>query len=435
MRFWCHMETDIVTPQQRLPQDRVLERPPFWRRHRLGLLSAAAVLIAAGLLIAGARQFIGAQFSVARSRLTIATVERGTFIRDLVAGGQIVAAGSPTLYAPGAGVITLKVHAGDVVSEGQILAIIDSPDLAARLRQEEATQQSLAIDSRRAQLDADAKLAELRESYQQAQVDQKTAQRELERSRKAYELGSYSELQALKAQDALEKAQFAFTKAKMNYLAQPAQNRFEIDSKKALLERQEILVADLRRQADGLTIRAPVAGQIGQVDVAERASIAKDAPLMTVVDLTALEVEIQVPESQARDLKPGMSAEIEGDGRRWQAGVSGVSPEVVAGQVAARLRFQGNTPAGLRQRQRLTVRILIDRRENVLTVDRGAFTEDDGGNFAYVVRDGVAERRPVRSGAESLQKVEILEGLAPGDQVITAGTEAFHRAERVIISH
>src|SRR5581483_1782897 len=267
MRSWCNMEPDIITltsqpepplPRLNLPQDRVLEPPPFWRRHRRGLLSAGAVLLAVGVLIAAVRQFYGAEFSVARSRLTIATVERGTLVRDLVASGQIVAAGSPTLYAPGAGVITLKVHAGDGVTKGQVLAIIDSPELPARLLQEEATQQSLAIDLRRAQLDADAKLAELREAYQQAQVDQKTAQRELERSRKAYELGSYSELQALKAQDALEKAQFAFTKAQMNYRAQPAQNRFEIDSKKALLARQQILVTDLRRQADALTIRAPV---------------------------------------------------------------------------------------------------------------------------------------------------------------------------------
>jgi len=435
MRSWCPMEPDFVAPLPTLPQDRLLEQPPFWRRNRGRLLVGGAALIAAGLLIAVLRHFVDAEFSVARSRLTIATVERGSLVRDLAAGGQVVAAGSPTLYAPSAGVIMLKVHAGDVVAKEQILAVIDSPELAAKLLQEEATEQSLTIDARRAQLDAAAKLAQLRASYQQAQVDQKTAQRELERSRKAYELGSYSELQALKAQDALEKAQFAFNEAKMNYQSQPAQNRFEIDSKQALLGRQQILVTDLRRQAQALTIRAPVDGQVGQVEVAERASIARDSPLMTVVDLTALEVEIRVPESQARDLKPGMSAEMQGDGRHWQATVSGVSPEVVDGQVAARLRFEGDKPAGLRQSQRLTVRILIDRRENVLTLERGVFTDQDGDSFAYVVHGDLAERHPIRLGAASVQKVEILEGLSLGDQVVIAGTEAFHQARRVIISH
>ena len=94
--------------------------------------------------------------------------------------------------------------------------------------------------------------------------------------------------------------------------------------------------------------------------------------------------------------------------------MSGVSPEVVAGQVTARLRFGEEKPAGLRQSQRLSVRIFIDRRDNVLMVDRGAFVDQEGGGFAYVVHGNVAERRPVRLGAESITKVEILEGLAVG---------------------
>jgi len=209
------------------------------------------------------------------------------------------------------GTVTLKVHAGDTVSKGQVLAVIDSPDLTAKLSQEEATAASLRIDWQRATLDAEQKLLQLRDAFNQAQVDQKTAQRELDRSRKAYELGSYTELQALKAQDSLEKAQFAFEQAKMNYESQPRQNHFDIDSKKALFDRQQYLVADLKRQVDGLNVRSPVDGQVGQVQVADRASVAKDAPLLTVVDLSALEVEIKVTESLARDLRPGMSADLE----------------------------------------------------------------------------------------------------------------------------
>ena len=102
--------------------------------------------------------------------------------------------------------------------------------------------------------------------------------------------------------------------------------------------------------------------------------------------------------------------------------------------MAARLRFEGDKPGGLRQSQRLTVRILIDRRENVLTLERGVFTQQDGDSFAYVVHGNLAERQPIRLGAASVQKVEILEGLSVGDQVVVAGTEAFHQAPRAIIS-
>jgi HlyD family secretion protein len=181
-------------------------------------------------------------------------------------------------------------------------------------------------------------------------------------------------------------------------------------------------------------VKSPVDGQVGQVQVADRASVAKDAPLLTVVDLSALEVEIKVTESLARDLRPGMTAELEGGGRHWQGSVSGVSPEVVAGQVTARLRFGNEKPAGLRQSQRLSVRIFIDKRDNVLMVDRGAFVDQEGGGFAYIVHGNVAERRPVQLGAASLAKVEILDGLGVGDQIVISGTDAFNGAQRVILS-
>lgn len=416
-------------------QDRVIERGSFWKRNPKLLIGAGAGAALVILLIAYLVHYAGAGMSVDRSRLTIATVERGSFVRDIAADGQVVAAVSPTLYANALGTVTLKVHAGDTVTKGQVLVVIDSPDLSAKFSQEQATLVGLKVDWERAQLDADQKLAQVRDAFNQAQVDQKTAQRERDRSRKAYELGSYSELQALKAEDALEKAQFAFEQAKMNYEAAPKSNRFEIDSKKALYDRQKYIVADLQRQVDGLNVRSPVDGQVGQVEVPDRASVAKDAPLLTVVDLTALEVEIKVTESLARDLKPGMAADLEGGGKHWQGVVSGVSPEVVAGQVVARLRFGAQKPAGLRQSQRLSVRIFIDKRENVLMVDRGSFVDQEGGGFAYVVHGNVAERHPVQLGAASVSKVEILEGLSAGDQIVISGTDAFNNADRVILSH
>jgi HlyD family secretion protein len=416
-------------------QDRPLERPSLWRRY--GKLAAATLVAVLGLcvLLGYWLRYAGAGASVERSRLTIATVERGSFVRDIVADGQVVAAVSPTLYANALGTVSLKVHAGDSVAHGQVLAVVDSPDLTAKLAQEEAAAISLRIDWQRATLEAERTLSQLKDAFEQAQVDQKTAQRELDRSRKAYELGSYTELQALKAQDALEKAQFGYTQAKLSYTSQPKQNRFDVDSKKALYDRQQLLVADLHRQVEGLNVRSAVDGQVGQVEVADRASVAKDAPLLTVIDLSALEVEIKVVESFARDLRAGMSADLDGGGGHFKAVVSGVSPEVIAGQVTARLRFVGDKPSGLRQSQRMSVRIFIDRRENVLMVDRGSFIDQEGGGFAYLVHDNVAERHPVRLGAASVSKVEILDGLRAGDQVVVSGTDAFSGAERVILSH
>src|SRR6202789_3529377 len=205
-------------------QDRVIERTSLWKRHRTLAIAILAVLAGLGILLGYLLRYSGAGVSVDRSRLSIAAVERGSFIRDIAADGQVVAAVSPTLYANALGTVTLKVHAGDTVSKGQVLAVVDSPDLTAKLSQENATLASLRLDWQRATLSAEHTLSQFRDAHNQAEVDRKTAQRERDRSRKAYEQGSYSELQALRAEDALEKAQFAFQQAKSTYDEQPRQN-------------------------------------------------------------------------------------------------------------------------------------------------------------------------------------------------------------------
>ena len=142
-----------------------------------------------------------------------------------------------------------------------------------------------------------------------------------------------------------------------------------------------------------------------------------------------------MPDSFARDLALGMTAEIRAGTATFAGRVRSVSPEVVDGNVATRLEFGDQRPAGLRQNQRLTARILIEERPNVLKVERGPFVETGGGNVAYVVEDGIAERRPIRTGAVSLDAVEILSGAKDGDQIVVTGADAFGDAQRVRIAN
>src|SRR3981189_1965326 len=114
-------------------QDRVIEPAGLWKRHRTLLVAGLAAVIALGGLVGLLLRYSGAGLSVDRSRLSIAAVERGSFVRDIAADGQVVAAVSPTLYANALGTVTLKVHAGDAVTKEQVLAIVDSPDLTAKL--------------------------------------------------------------------------------------------------------------------------------------------------------------------------------------------------------------------------------------------------------------------------------------------------------------
>jgi HlyD family secretion protein len=161
---------------------------------------------------------------------------------------------------------------------------------------------------------------------------------------------------------------------------------------------------------------------------------AANAPVLGVVDLSKFEVEIKVPESFARDLGIGMPAQLtSGSGAPYPGAVSAVSPEVVNGEVVARLRFSDEQPPGLRQNQRLSARIVLDTRRNVLMVERGPFLEQDGGRSAYVMDGDSAVKRPIRTGVSSLGAVEILEGLKPGDRIVVSGSDQFGDAGRVVV--
>jgi HlyD family secretion protein len=198
-------------------------------------------------------------------------------------------------------------------------------------------------------------------------------------------------------------------------------------------DRQQLLVEDLERRVGELAVKSPVDGMVGNLAVTQKAAVQQDAALLTVVDLSALEIEFRVAETYAGTIGVGMQADVSYGGKTYAGEVSAISPEVRQGEVTGRVRLR-EIPAGLRQNQRVSVRILMDKRDNVLKVERGGFYEAGGGATAYVVQDGVAEQRPIKTGAVSVREIEILDGLAAGDQVVISDTEDFKNVPRVMLA-
>ena len=415
--------------------DRIIEKRVS--KKKLGILAAIGIVVLGLLvwLVPGALRLFSAGSSVSASRLQIASVERGSFVRDIAADGRVVAAVSPTLYANAAGAVVMQVHAGDKVTKGEVLAVIASPELNNKLAQEENNEDAMQVAYQQAKVDAKQQRSKLQGAYDNANIDQQSAARDLKRYQEAYKKGAVSQLDVDRHRDTLEKAQIELNHAKSNLDMDDSSLTLEIRAKKLAYDRQKLLVADLKRQVEELNVRSPVNGQVGQLFIAQTATVPKDAKLLTVVDLSALEVQVNVPESFARDLASGMPAVISGNGKDWKGAVSAISPEVVNGEVVARVRFEGKKPEQLRQNQRLSVRIVLDKRDNVLTVARGSFVDESGGRYAYVVHDDIAYKTPVTLGPSSIDKVEILQGLKEGDKIVISGTSNFNGAAKVAISN
>jgi HlyD family secretion protein len=414
-------------------QDRPLAASSSASRRRWSI--AAVLVIGLGAAVAATLSaWSDGSRSIDGERLRIAEVTRGDLVRDLSADGRVISANSPTLYAIAGGTVNLHVVAGDAVKRGQALAEIDSPELRSRLAQEEAALAGLEAEAARAGLDGELTLADARRALDQALVDETAARRDLERNRRAFEGGAVAQVDVARAQDQLRKAELAVAAARQAMGLQGRSAGLDARNKRLLADRQRAAVAELQRQVEALTLRAPFDGQVGQLMAAQRANVAINAPILSVVDLSVFEVEIKVPESFARDLGIGVPAEVSSGGATYAAAISAVSPEVVSGEVAARLRFKDRQPPGLRQNQRLSARIVLDTRRDVLMVERGPFLEQGGGNTAYVMDGDVAVRRTVRTGVSSLGAVEILEGARAGERIVVSGADRFGDAERVRVA-
>jgi HlyD family secretion protein len=121
------------------------------------------------------------------------------------------------------------------------------------------------------------------------------------------------------------------------------------------------------------------------------------------------------------------------EGKTYPGRVTTVSPEIRDSQVKGTLVFEGEPPAGLRQSQRVSTRIVLEKKTNVVKAPRGPFLESGGGRHAYVVENGVAVRREIAVGAVSVAAVEITKGLREGEQIVLSDTSVFEGAKTVLI--
>jgi len=414
-------------------QDAVIAPPSgFKLKHQaLWLGGAAGIFVLFAFLLSTWRS---SDASVSAARLRIAEVTRGTLVRDASVNGRVVAAVSPTLYAKASSTVNLKVAAGDTVKQGQVLAVLESPDLSDALKRERSTYEQLKAEVARQQILAKKQKLLAQKEADTAEIDRLSAQRTLERYDSVGQVGIIAKIDYQKAKDALQSSEVRAKHAAQAAVLEGDDVQLALQTKKNELERASLALGEAQRRVEELTVRAPVDGFIGTLNVQNRMVVAANAPLMTLVDLSKLEVEIEVPETYVADLGLGMNAEVQLPSGTATGKLSALSPEVVKNMVLARVRFDGEQPKGLRQSQRVTARLLIEEKPNVLMVARGPFVESEGGRYAYVVRDGIATRTPVKMGATSISAVEILSGLKQGDKVVVAGTDTFDNANRVSIN-
>ncbi|MBS3796335.1 MULTISPECIES: HlyD family efflux transporter periplasmic adaptor subunit [unclassified Pseudoalteromonas] len=411
-------------------QDIQLAATKSYRKYWLG---AACVTLVAALAAYSLSASNGdTQLSLSRDSVKTAAVVRGDLVRDIATTGFIVAANAPQIYSPSKGYVQLLVNPGDEVAKNQTIAKVHSPELTNELKQQESELQRLSDELSRKELQIRRDKLALAQTLDMATVTLNAAEREHRRALLSIKDNLISQIDMEQAQDDLARAKLAYKHAQQEVEIGKDTLAFELKSAQGDVTRQQLVVDELNRRVNELQIVAPVAGVVGNWLVQQQAAVSPSEALMTLVDLSAFEAELQVPESYANELGLGLEVELKIADNRVVGTLSSISPEVKERQVSARVRFDQSQFDKIRQNQRLSARILLENRENVLMVRRGAFM-NEGGLIAYRVNGDVAERIQIQTGATSVANVELTAGVAEGDTLVVSNYDSFKQAERVLL--
>lgn len=198
-----------------------------------------------------------------------------------------------------------------------------------------------------------------------------------------------------------------------------------LDNAEATLKVQEAALALAQAKFDRTRLRAPFTGIVGIRNVSVGDYVKEGQDLVNIEDIATLKIDFRLPESYLPQLRPGQQLEVSSDalpGQVFSAVLEAINPLVEAGGRAIALRAQmANGEGRLRPGMFVRVRLIFEKRSNVLLVPEQAVVPDSKVPYVYRVVDGQARRTPIRTGMRRDALVEVVEGLRAGDEVVTAG--------------
>ncbi len=416
--------------------DRKIEKKRFTpKRIGLGLL---ALVLVAGLGYGVWSSATGGQaLNVERDKLTVSTVARAPFQEFIAVTGNVLPERTVFLDAvEGGRVEQVYVEEGAMVRAGEPLLRLSNNDLQLRLMNNEA---QLA--------EQESNLQQLRFSIAQNRLDlrQQLAQLDFDVTRLARE---HRRNARLHAKQLIAREEYQATRDELQYLRRRrelTQRAFEQDSlaQETQMRQMELSVQRMRRNFGvleetlaNLTVRAPISGQLTALD-AEVGEIRTSGSRFGQIDkLDAYKIRAPIDEFYIERVTRGQAATTQAlGGTEYDLRVTRVYPEVQNGRFEVDLAFAGETvPASIRRGQSVRLRLELGSPEQALLLDRGGFYQSTGGNWAYVVTAGGGEavRQPVRLGRQNPNHFEVLEGLQPGDRVVTSGYDTFGDADRLV---
>ncbi|MDQ2918605.1 MAG: efflux RND transporter periplasmic adaptor subunit [Verrucomicrobiota bacterium] len=372
--------------------------------------------------------------SIDRSTVWIDTVKRGPMVRQVRGLGTLVPEEIRWIAARTEGrVDKIIVRPGAHVEPDTVIVELTSPEVeqAARdaelqYKAAEAELTTLRATLQRELLEQESTAARVHSEYQQAKMENETNDNLARNGLVSDLVHRTSKIKAddLKTRDEIEQKRYEF--AKNNIEPQIASKQAAVDQVKANAELK-------KSQMEQLKVRADFTGVLQQLPVEVGQRVTPGTNLCRVADPTKLKAEVKIAETQAKDIQINQKASIDTRNGVVEGHVIRVDPAVEQGTVKVDVALDGDLPKGARPDLSVDGTIELERLDNVVYVGRPAFGQENNtvGIFKLEPNSSEAVRTPVKLGRSSVNTIEILSGLQPGDQVILSDTSAMDAHERI----
>lgn len=409
------------------------------RRVIYGVVALLAII----LITVGVSRLKPAAPSVDRATVWVDTVKRGQMLRQVRGSGTLVPEDIRWISATTAGrVERIVLRAGAIVEPNTVILELTSPDVEQAHREAQLAYQSAlaAFENRKADLQSalltqESNLATIESNYKQALLT-------LESDQSLQKDGLIAELTVkrdkgtvddLKNRLAVEQKRLEITKAGIK--SQLAPQEADIAQRKA--------AADLQaRRLDDLKVKAGMHGVLQCVcstpttQVERGAQVNPGSNLARVANPSMLKAELRIAETQTRDIRIGQFAEVDTRNGFVKGKVSRIDPAASNGTVGVDIQLEGALPPGARPDLSVDGTVRLEELNNIIFVGRPAFGQENSSVSLFKVgADGEAVRTTVKLGRSSVNTIEIVEGLNPGDQVILSDMSTYDEYQRVRLSN
>jgi HlyD family secretion protein len=405
-------------------------------RRRRNLRLAAGVLLFAGFLAAAWGINRAVRPGVSVSDIVVAEVRRGNVDNTVNAAGVVIPVHEEVVSSPGASRVA-RVHAkpGQQVKQGELLLELDDREIRLALEslKEQLAQQENKIVGLK--LDMEQKLKQIRSAIELLEIDLQASRALRERNRKLRENGLVS------GQDLLTSE----LNVQRNEVQLRQQRELIEDTRRVTASgiaatnlQREILQKQIARQ-EGLLqqtrVAAPFSGMLTSLVEEEGASVAAGQLVARVSELNNYRVEATLSDFHARLLAAGQPVRVEQNGEVLPGRVHTILPEIQNGTIKLLVDLDQPHNPQLRNKMRVDVNVVTDRKANVLVIDSGAAFNGKGRQPVFAVRDGSARKTTLELGASDGKVVEVIRGAQPGDRFIVSDTSNFRDLDNIRISH